>query len=87
MNTTKFRKNTISGFGVVLFVAASAISALANHPVLVEGNCNVPPAGSSSVITPGTCGDYDGDGKMGRRKTPTAIRFSARLAAQTARRV
>ncbi|MFN2390843.1 MAG: right-handed parallel beta-helix repeat-containing protein [Pyrinomonadaceae bacterium] len=65
MNTTKFCKNIISGFGVMMFVAVGAISMLANHPVLVEGNCNVPPAGSSSVITPGTCGDYDGDGKIG----------------------
>ena len=37
----------------------------ANHPVLVEGNCNVPPVGSSPVITPGTCGDHDGDGLIG----------------------
>lgn len=41
-------------------------SAWANHPVLVEGNCNNPPAGNS---TPpggsGTCGDYDGDGVIG----------------------
>ncbi len=65
MSTTKFRKNTISGIGVMMFIAVGAIGALANHPVLVEGNCNVPPAGSSSVITPGTCGDYDGDGKIG----------------------
>ena len=37
----------------------------ANHPVLVEGNCLTPPAGSSPTITPGTCGDYDGDGRIG----------------------
>ncbi len=37
----------------------------ANHPVFVEGNCLTPPAGSSPVITPGTCGDYDGDGRIG----------------------
>jgi hypothetical protein len=43
-----------------------ATSVLANHPVLVEGNCNNPPAGNSN--TPGgsgTCGDYDGDGFIG----------------------
>ena len=45
----------------ILFAAA----AHANHPVLVEGNCNVPPAGSSGPVTAGTCGDYDGDGKIG----------------------
>lgn len=37
----------------------------ANHPVYVEGNCLNPPAGNSTVITPGTCGDYDGDGRIG----------------------
>ncbi len=52
-----------------LFCAAILVfgtaSAFANHPVLVEGNCNVPPAGTNSVIVPGTCGDYDGDGRIG----------------------
>jgi hypothetical protein len=38
----------------------------ANHPVLVEGNCNNPPAGSSMLPgSAGTCGDYDGDGRIG----------------------
>jgi parallel beta-helix repeat protein len=37
----------------------------ANHPVFVEGNCLNPPAGNSTVPMPGTCGDYDGDGRIG----------------------
>ncbi len=49
------------------FIMVSASTALANHPVFVEGNCNVPPAGNSTI--PGTtgaaCGDYDGDGLIG----------------------
>jgi len=31
----------------------------------VEGNCNNPPAGNPAAVTPGTCGDYDGDGLIG----------------------
>ena len=51
------------------FLAAAALccatTAWANHPVLVEGNCNNPPAGNPASVTPGTCGDYDGDGLIG----------------------
>ncbi len=42
-----------------------ASNAYANHPVLIEGNCLVPPAGASSGAPAGTCGDYDGDGRIG----------------------
>ena len=45
-----------------LFVSASA--ALANHPVLVEGNCDLPVPGST-IVTAGFCGDFDGDGRIG----------------------
>lgn len=41
-------------------------SAWANHPVLLEGNCLVPPPGSGSSGPPQACGDYDGDGRIGR---------------------
>ncbi len=41
-------------------------SVSANHPVFVEGNCPTPPAGTTLAgLTPGTCGDYDGDGRIG----------------------
>jgi hypothetical protein len=36
-----------------------------NHPVLVEGNCLGPGAAQRTIVTPGTCGDYDGDGRIG----------------------
>ncbi len=52
--------------GAVLGSAALfATPALANHPVLVEGNCNGPGASARQAVTPGTCGDYDGDGRIG----------------------
>ena len=38
---------------------------LANHPVLLEGNCNNPPAGDSAAPEAGVCGDFDGDGVIG----------------------
>lgn len=48
------------------FILVSASTALANHPVFVEGNCNVPPAGTTPVpFLAGTCGDFDGDGRIG----------------------
>jgi hypothetical protein len=47
-----------------LFVSSNKVSA--NHPVLVEGNCESPTPGTVAV-TPGggICGDYDGDGRLG----------------------
>jgi hypothetical protein len=49
-------------------LAAAAIwsmpAAFANHPVLVEGNCDSPVPGTT-IVTAGTCGDYDGDGRIG----------------------
>ncbi len=54
-----------SGFLTLAFLIFGTINVFANHPVLVEGNCNVPPAGSNSAPAPGTCGDFDGDGLIG----------------------
>lgn len=52
---------------IALFLSIGSDSAFANHPVLVEGNCNNPPAGSGVPMgsPAGTCGDYDGDGRIG----------------------
>src|ERR1044071_9765419 len=36
----------------------------ANHPVLVEGNCDSPVPGTT-IVEKGTCGDFDGDGRIG----------------------
>lgn len=38
--------------------------ASANHPVLVEGNC-LKDGPDTTTVEPGTCGDYDGDGRVG----------------------
>jgi parallel beta-helix repeat protein len=70
MNMQLISRRIISHLGLVallsfiIFIFASS-NANANHPVFVEGNCLVSPAGTSSVITNGTCGDYDGDGLIG----------------------
>jgi len=59
---------TASAFVAMFVLGAgfwSATDVSANHPVFVEGNCLNPPAGNSNVTTPGTCGDYDGDGRIG----------------------
>ncbi len=53
-----------------VFWATTDVSA--NHPVFIEGNClgttpvpdmANPPA--RTIVPPGTCGDYDGDGRIG----------------------
>ncbi|CAN5584491.1 hypothetical protein BH20VER3_BH20VER3_15200 [soil metagenome] len=73
IRTTTFYRHWFSSFATFVAIGFAAVvalafpsQALANHPVLVEGNCNNPPAGDS---TPpggsGTCGDYDGDGLIG----------------------
>ena len=41
-----------------------AIAYAAAHPVLVEGNCDSPVPGTT-IVSAGTCGDYDGDGRIG----------------------
>src|SRR5436305_14614155 len=47
--------------GLVLFTGGRVS---ANHPVLVEGNCDSPVPGTT-LVSPGTCGDFDGDGRIG----------------------
>lgn len=57
--------------GAVSLSSLGAVPALANHPVIVEGNCFGPGSGATatglqqSPVPPGTCGDYDGDGRIG----------------------
>ena len=65
MNNTKFSRNVLSSFAVMTFIVMGAISALANHPVLVEGNCLGNGSAQRTAVPPGTCGDYDGDGRIG----------------------
>lgn len=51
----------LSMLGLAL-IGGSSVSA--NHPVLVEGNCDSPVPGTT-IVEAGTCGDYDGDGRIG----------------------
>lgn len=53
---------------LMVYSVLAVQSVYANHPVLVEGNCNNPPAGNPALppgSPQGTCGDYDGDGRIG----------------------
>jgi hypothetical protein len=50
---------------ICLCLLLCAGTALANHPVLVEGNCDSPVFGTTVLSTAGSCGDYDGDGRIG----------------------
>jgi parallel beta-helix repeat protein len=59
------------GLSSLMFVAlvvgtgsVSTVNVSANHPVFVEGNCDSPVPGTT-IVTAGTCGDYDGDGRIG----------------------
>jgi hypothetical protein len=57
---------------LTIFVALATLSITwvgtnnvsANHPVLVEGNCDSPIPGTTTVPA-GTCGDWDGDTRIG----------------------
>ncbi|HKS28923.1 MAG TPA: right-handed parallel beta-helix repeat-containing protein [Pyrinomonadaceae bacterium] len=48
----------------LLFTNFAGNEVSANHPVLVEGNCDSPVPGTT-IVQQGTCGDYDGDGRIG----------------------
>ncbi len=50
----------VCGFG-----ALAVSPALANHPVLVEGNNAANGPAGTTMVQPGTAGDYDGDGLVG----------------------
>ena len=50
--------------GLFVLALAGTRPAEANHPVLVEGNCDSPVPGTT-IVEPGTCGDFDGDGRIG----------------------
>ena len=55
---------SITTLMLVAGVSLSTNTVLANHPVLVEGNCDSPVPGTT-LVSPGTCGDFDGDGRIG----------------------
>lgn len=58
-------RRSVIALSIAAFLLIGSNNAFANHPVLVEGNCNNPPAGNPAPVTAGTCGDYDGDGRIG----------------------
>ncbi|HUS09845.1 MAG TPA: right-handed parallel beta-helix repeat-containing protein, partial [Pyrinomonadaceae bacterium] len=62
IRTATFLVVATAFFGAALLVGSN--SASANHPVLVEGNCDSPVPGTT-IVAPGTCGDFDGDGRIG----------------------
>ncbi|HKS28922.1 MAG TPA: right-handed parallel beta-helix repeat-containing protein [Pyrinomonadaceae bacterium] len=55
---------SLAALMLLLGVSLSTQSVSANHPVLVEGNCDSPVPGTT-LVQFGTCGDYDGDGRIG----------------------
>lgn len=68
MRSTRHTRRALGLAAATASIASLCIapSALANHPVLVEGNCNnANDPMFSPVPAPGTCGDYDGDGRIG----------------------
>lgn len=59
-----FRKGylpALIAFAVIGVAVLSGNDASANHPVYVEGNCNP----FQPFVSPGSCGDFDGDGRVG----------------------
>ena len=61
------RLTAIALLGLALVTAVGLLGSVgvsANHPVLVEGNCDSPVPGTT-LVAPGTCGDFDGDGRIG----------------------
>lgn len=67
---TFHNRNRWLAFSLVMIAALVTMSLTfgtnvsANHPVLVEGNCDSPVPGTT-LVAPGTCGDFDGDGRIG----------------------
>lgn len=70
LRTTNGRSVRLAAFiflAALLFAGTSFLGGTnveANHPVLVEGNCDSPVPGTT-IVTAGTCGDFDGDGRIG----------------------
>lgn len=63
--TLKFGLSSLMFVALVLGTSSwSTVNVSANHPVLVEGNCDSPVPGTT-IVPAGTCGDYDGDGRIG----------------------
>ena len=62
---TPLRVFSILILAIFVAVAFSGnVNVSANHPVLVEGNCDSPVPGTT-IVNINACGDYDGDGRIG----------------------
>jgi hypothetical protein len=67
---TAFNKRKVIHFAIFFALLACAFhlsapgAAAQGHTVLVEGNCDSPVPGTT-LVAPGTCGDFDGDGRIG----------------------
>lgn len=73
--------HSIQKFIPILGLALMSVVTLpANHPVLVEGNCNNPPPDNTSTVA-GTCGDFDGDGRIGVEEDTDGDRVFGTIAA------
>src|ERR687893_2103515 len=62
-----FKSAAFALLALVLVAATAHVSSVrvsANHPVLLEGNCDSPVPGTT-IVEKGTCGDFDGDGRIG----------------------
>ena len=55
----------VFAFCVTAIITLGTINTFANHPVLVEGNCLGDGTAQRTLVPPGICGDYDGDGLIG----------------------
>ena len=64
-----YSRKSLLAFSIIALMLFAGVSlstnnVSANHPVLVEGNCDSPTPGTT-LVTLNTCGDYDGDGRIG----------------------
>lgn len=68
LNVCRSRRSSlfpIQLLALLLAVAFYGVNVRAqSHAVLVEGNCDSPVPGTT-LVAPGTCGDFDGDGRIG----------------------
>ncbi len=55
----------VLAFCVTAVLIFGTTNIFANHPVFVEGNCLGDGTAARTIVPPGTCGDYDGDGRIG----------------------
>ena len=62
---TRMTNPVVFAFCVAAIITLGTTNIFANHPVLVEGNCLGDGTAQRTIVPPGTCGDYDGDGLIG----------------------